>query len=121
MGEQGDGYGYGADFWALGVLMYEMVVGITPFHSGDPLETCKKILEGRVGFPDSALRNGDPQGLDLIKRYGCLCVCVCVCACVCVCRCLWLCVCACVRVCVRVCACVRVCVCVFECVDMSRE
>jgi len=39
------------DWWAFGVLLFEMVVGYPPFYDADVTATYKKILAGRVGFP----------------------------------------------------------------------
>lgn len=38
------GYGTGCDWWSLGVILYECLVGYTPFYSSDPVTTCRKIL-----------------------------------------------------------------------------
>ena len=40
------------DWWALGVLIYEMVAGYPPFLDDDPLNTYKKILKGAIAFPN---------------------------------------------------------------------
>ena len=49
------GQGPPADWWALGVLIYEMLVGDPPFMSmsGDPWDTFKAILSGRFAMPDN--------------------------------------------------------------------
>lgn len=47
---QGLGYGIQVDYWALGVLMYELFEGEAPFASYDPGSCAKKILQGRVDF-----------------------------------------------------------------------
>lgn len=39
-----NGYTESADWWSLGVILYEMMVGYPPFFSDDPGETCKKII-----------------------------------------------------------------------------
>jgi len=39
------GYGKGVDFWALGILLYEMLMGFTPFYGEPaPMGTYKKIV-----------------------------------------------------------------------------
>ena len=45
------GHGKGADWWTLGIIIYEMLVGIDPFNDNDPMSVYGKILKGRVKFP----------------------------------------------------------------------
>ncbi|XP_060106997.1 cGMP-dependent protein kinase 2-like isoform X1 [Heteronotia binoei] len=46
-----EGHDYAVDFWMLGVLIYEMIVGRPPFHSPEPQTTYRKILDGIFSFP----------------------------------------------------------------------
>ncbi|XP_008447260.1 uncharacterized protein LOC103489741 isoform X1 [Cucumis melo] len=50
------GYGMECDWWSLGAIMYEMLVGYPPFYSDDPMSTCRKIVNWRthLKFPDEA-------------------------------------------------------------------
>lgn len=47
------GYGMECDWWSLGAILYEMVVGYPPFYSDDPMGTCRKIISWRsyLRFP----------------------------------------------------------------------
>jgi serine/threonine protein kinase len=48
----GQGYGKAVDWWSLGVLLYEMLVGIDPFADDDIMNTYRKILTCQVVYPD---------------------------------------------------------------------
>jgi len=70
-------YGFGVDWWALGVLMYEMMAGQPPFVDDDPMGIYQQILAGKVSFPRHFDRNAKSLikkllVADLTKRYGCL-------------------------------------------------
>jgi serine/threonine protein kinase len=59
-----EGHDWAVDYWALGVLIYEMTAGIPPFYADDPMEVYEKILSGQVMIPSNFSR-----GLsDLVKR-----------------------------------------------------
>ncbi|XP_039165007.1 serine/threonine-protein kinase tricornered [Eucalyptus grandis] len=65
------GYGMECDWWSLGAIMYEMLVGYPPFYSDDPLTTCRKIVNWRnqLKFPEDARLS--PAAKDLICRLLC--------------------------------------------------
>jgi serine/threonine protein kinase len=47
---QGQGYGTSVDWWGLGILLYEMVMGFPPFFGKNPFTVYQKILEGKLKF-----------------------------------------------------------------------
>lgn len=59
-----EGHDLAVDYWALGVLIFEMVVGAPPFYADDPMEVYEKILTGNPSMPSFFTRNL----LDLIKK-----------------------------------------------------
>ncbi|XP_066479952.1 cGMP-dependent protein kinase 2-like [Tiliqua scincoides] len=46
-----EGHDYAVDFWTLGVLIFEMLVGRPPFHSTEPQKIYSKIMDGIFSFP----------------------------------------------------------------------
>ncbi|KAB1223771.1 Serine/threonine-protein kinase CBK1 [Morella rubra] len=65
------GYGMECDWWSLGAIMYEMLVGYPPFYSDDPMSTCRKIVNWRthLKFPEEAKLS--PEEKDLISKLLC--------------------------------------------------
>ncbi|KAG5514605.1 hypothetical protein RHGRI_035865 [Rhododendron griersonianum] len=65
------GYAMECDWWSLGAIMYEMLVGYPPFYSDDPMSTCRKIVNWRthLKFPDEAKLS--PEAKDLISKLLC--------------------------------------------------
>lgn len=48
----GNGHDYTVDWWALGILIYEMIVGIPPFFHRNKHRMYFLIRESPVNFPD---------------------------------------------------------------------
>lgn len=61
---QSKGHGKAADWWALGILIFEMLAGYPPFFDDNPFGIYEKILVGKVHYPS----HFDPYAKDLIKR-----------------------------------------------------
>ena len=59
-----EGHDLAVDYWALGVLIFEMVVGAPPFYAEDPMEVYEKILSGNPVMPSFFSRNL----ADLLKK-----------------------------------------------------
>jgi len=61
---KGKGYSFEVDWWALGILIFEMLAGYPPFYDENPFGIYEKILLGRLVFPS----HFDSPSRDLIKR-----------------------------------------------------
>jgi serine/threonine protein kinase len=58
------GYTKMVDFWSLGVLVFEMCCGWSPFYAEDTQQMYKNIAFGKVRFPRDALSN---EGRNFVK------------------------------------------------------
>jgi len=65
------GYGLECDWWSVGAIMFEMLVGYPPFYSEDPMTTCKKIVNWKhyLRIPEEAKLS--PAAKDFILRMMC--------------------------------------------------
>ncbi|CAD5110645.1 DgyrCDS28 [Dimorphilus gyrociliatus] len=71
------GYNQSVDWWALGVLIYEMSAGQPPFVADQPIQIYEKIVAGKIKWPNDfssdlkdLLRN--LLQIDPTKRFGTL-------------------------------------------------
>ncbi|RCH79277.1 camp-dependent protein kinase catalytic subunit [Rhizopus stolonifer] len=58
------GYTKAVDWWGLGVLIFEMVVGRAPFIDKNPVNLYQKILECRIDWPEDM----SPELKDLLQN-----------------------------------------------------
>jgi len=75
------GHDKGVDYWAFGVLIYEMLVGRSPFYSygTDQVSLFKRIVQVKYNFPPGGVVNDTAQDLiqrlvvrRVANRFGCL-------------------------------------------------
>ena len=55
------------DWWALGVLIFEMLAGYPPFYDDNPIGIYQKIMDGYYEFPPHI----EPKARDLIRSFLC--------------------------------------------------
>ena len=58
------GHSKSHDLWSLGIILYHMLIGQTPFEDSDPLKMQQKILKGKPNFP----KNMNKDAKSLIKH-----------------------------------------------------
>jgi len=61
---QSKGHNKAVDWWALGILIFEMLAGYPPFFDDNPFGIYEKILSGKIDWP----RQIEPVVKDLIKK-----------------------------------------------------
>jgi serine/threonine protein kinase len=71
------GHSFGVDWWSLGILLYELLVGHTPFQAATAREILRNVLRGDVFVPSylSAAAKSLIRHLltaDTTRRYGML-------------------------------------------------
>ncbi|KAK2782226.1 Serine/threonine-protein kinase [Onygenales sp. PD_12] len=67
----GQGYTYLCDWWSVGAIMFECLVGWPPFCAEEPTDTYRKIVNWRecLYFPDELTLSKDSE--DLIRSFLC--------------------------------------------------
>ena len=64
------GHDCSVDYWSLGIIVYELMFGSTPFYSEDHRDIFKNILKGDIVFPEaftSTDGSGDPLNLACVN------------------------------------------------------
>ena len=65
------GYDETVDWWSVGCILFEMLVGYPPFFSDEPSITCQKIMHWRKTFNIPAEARLSPASTDILKRLIC--------------------------------------------------
>ncbi|RCI06517.1 serine/threonine protein kinase, AGC [Rhizopus stolonifer] len=60
---QGRGHTSNVDWWTLGILVYEMLYGTTPFKGGNRNETFYNVLSKKTEFPSAKHKKKQPQAV----------------------------------------------------------
>ncbi len=62
------GYGQEIDWWSVGVILFEMLIGYPPFFSDNPSETCQKIVKWKQYFSIPLDANISLEAENLIRK-----------------------------------------------------
>lgn len=63
-----DGYTETVDWWSLGTILFEMLVGYPPFFAENPSATCKKVLDWKNTFVIPKEARLSMEATDLLRR-----------------------------------------------------
>ncbi|XP_016203432.1 probable serine/threonine protein kinase IREH1 [Arachis ipaensis] len=63
----GTGHGYTADWWSVGVILFELLVGLPPFNAEHPQTIFDNILNRKIPWP-AVPEEMSPEAQDLIDR-----------------------------------------------------
>lgn len=63
-----DGYTETVDWWSLGTILYEMLMGFPPFCGQDPTITCRKVMNFKKCFEIPEGANISSEALDLLFK-----------------------------------------------------
>eukprot|EP00012_Vannella_robusta_P011131 CAMPEP_0206197284 /NCGR_PEP_ID=MMETSP0166-20121206/8954_1 /ASSEMBLY_ACC=CAM_ASM_000260 /TAXON_ID=95228 /ORGANISM="Vannella robusta, Strain DIVA3 518/3/11/1/6" /LENGTH=205 /DNA_ID=CAMNT_0053614925 /DNA_START=380 /DNA_END=994 /DNA_ORIENTATION=- len=66
----GLGHSYTVDWWALGIMLYEFLTGITPFNGQTVQEIFQNIVTGEILWPEDP-EDMPPDAQDLITKLLC--------------------------------------------------
>jgi serine/threonine protein kinase len=63
------GYGKECDWWSLGAILFECLVGYAPFSSDNPEDICQRIIDwpNYLHFPEEV--SISREGEDLMRRF----------------------------------------------------
>jgi serine/threonine protein kinase len=62
----GDSYGFKADMWSIGVLLYVMMSGYLPFNGKNTEKVFERIRVGKVNFDHVEFNSVSAEGKELI-------------------------------------------------------
>jgi serine/threonine protein kinase len=63
------GYSKIVDFWSLGVLLFEMCCGWSPFYAEDTQQMYKNICFGKIRFPKGAINEDGKQFVKQVSHF----------------------------------------------------
>merc|ERR1712070_1207434 len=66
--ENGTPYGKGSDLWSLGVLLYVILSGCSPFSADEEEQLLKQVAEAKFVFFENEWKGISKEAKDLIKR-----------------------------------------------------